>query len=136
MVRTSCKFFAQGTCRNGNNCRFSHDAPFGGGGGNSSRNNSSRNSNGFGGNGNGNGNGGFGGGGNGSGSDGGLVAVSTMTEATRAVALEELRAPPIWELSGFSVTKGVRAMVVLYTKSVMQLAFNSNQRLVCDVAFN
>jgi hypothetical protein len=35
--QASCKFFQQGTCRNGDNCRFSHDLISGGGGGGFSR---------------------------------------------------------------------------------------------------
>ena len=47
--KAPCRFFAQGKCRKGNDCQFSHES--GGGGGD-----------GGGGNGNGNGNGGFAGG--------------------------------------------------------------------------
>jgi uncharacterized membrane protein YhiD involved in acid resistance len=63
-TRQPCKFFAEGKCRNGNNCRFSHDTNsgggFGGGFGNQAANNASSaspfgnpSSSGFGGNGGG-----------------------------------------------------------------------------------
>lgn len=103
--RPPCKFFLQGTCRNGDSCRFNHEAPFGGGGG-GNRNQQQNTRNVFG----GNSSSGFGGNGGatGGGAASAAAAGSTMTDATRSVAIEELRVPPLWELSGFSVTKGVR----------------------------
>uniref|UniRef100_A0AAV1TD47 C3H1-type domain-containing protein n=1 Tax=Peronospora matthiolae TaxID=2874970 RepID=A0AAV1TD47_9STRA len=80
-----CKFFLQGTCRNGNHCRFAHDVS-----GNRDRT---------------------------SGSFGVQSSQSmttqggTMTEAGRALAIEELRHPPMWPLSGFAVTKGLPSVV-------------------------
>lgn len=126
---TPCKFYAQGNCRFGASCRFSHDSqgarggrggfsgsggsgsarnPFGGGGGSSGFGGGSG---GFGG-----GNGGFGGGnggfGGGSGANpfGGAAAAGVaMTDASRKLAVDELQQPPLWPLSGFAVAKGVRA---------------------------
>lgn len=117
--RTPCKFFAQGTCRNGSSCRFSHDSFGGGGGGGGGRNNSSNN--GFGSNSFGNGRNSNSNGfasssnpfGNNSGRRGSVAPVaaatdSAVSEATLALTIEELRSPSMWPFSGFSVNKGVR----------------------------
>ncbi|CAH0488375.1 unnamed protein product [Peronospora farinosa] len=94
----TCKFFRQGTCRNGNKCRFSHET-FGNNDGNCNRNT---------------------GGGFGSqsqspfGKNENTLSTTqgvTMTESGRTLTIEELQHPPIWPLSGFAVFKGLPSIV-------------------------